>query len=347
MTTQQGSQLPPQALLQLENLKTHFPGGSKLLNGEASTIRAVDGVTMSIAKGETMGLVGESGCGKSTLGRSIVRLHRPTGGRILYEGKDLASISGKQLRTLRRDVQMVFQDPFSSLDPRMRIGDTLAEPLRVHRMAKGAARSKRVGELLALVGMRAASANRYPHEFSGGQRQRIGIARALAVNPTFLICDEPVSALDASVQAQILNLIEDLRNELGLTCLFIAHDLSVVRHVCSHVSVMYLGKVAEIATRDALFSEALHPYTKALLSAVPVPNPTLERQRQRVILTGDVPSAAHPPTGCRFHTRCPIAVDRCRTEEPALEEKRPGHVVACHLVERVSSLPTPTLATTP
>jgi oligopeptide transport system ATP-binding protein len=327
-------------LVDIQDLKTHFGGQSHSIGRAAgSAIRAVDGVTLKIAGGDTMGLVGESGCGKSTLGRSIVRLHRPTAGRILYDGQDMATVSGSQLRRMRRRVQMVFQDPFSSLDPRMRIGDTLAEPLRVHRLARGAAKGRRVTELLELVGMRAEAADRFPHEFSGGQRQRIGIARALSVDPAFLICDEPVSALDASVQAQILNLLEDLRNQLNLTCLFIAHDLSVVRHICSRVAVMYLGKIVEVASKDDLFATPLHPYTQALLSAVPVPEPSVERKRQRIILSGDVPSAANPPAGCRFHTRCPFAIDRCRVDEPALEEKRPGHVVACHLVDKVSIEP--------
>ena len=321
------------ALLQLDDVKTYFTKTTGVpFIGETAVIRAVDGVTLEVAKGETLGLVGESGCGKSTLGRTIIRLYEPNAGRIIYDGQDLTHLSRQELRPMRRKIQMVFQDPFGSLDPRMTVEGVLTEPLRIHGLATGRRRSGRIAELLAMVGLSPKVADRYPHEFSGGQRQRIGIARALAVDPEFLVCDEPVSALDVSIQAQILNLIADLRESLNLTCLFIAHDLSVVRQISGRVAVMYLGKVVEVAKRDALFTSPLHPYTQALLSAVPVPNPKVERTRERIILRGDVPSPANPPSGCRFHTRCPIAVEKCRVVEPPLEEKRPGHIAACHLV---------------
>jgi oligopeptide transport system ATP-binding protein len=319
-------------LLELRDVKTHFTQDRGVpFFRDSTVIRAVDGVTLAVRRGETMGLVGESGCGKSTLGRTIIRLHEPVAGQVVYDGRDLTHLSRRELRPLRRRLQMVFQDPFGSLDPRMTVAEVLAEPLRIHRLARGRLRSGRIAELLGMVGLSPQVADRYPHEFSGGQRQRIGIARALAVDPEFLLCDEPVSALDVSIQAQILNLIADLRERLDLTCMFIAHDLSVVRHISSRVAVMYLGKVVEVADRDELFGTPLHPYSRALLSAVPVPSPRIERTRERTILHGDVPSPANPPPGCRFHTRCPIAVDRCRHIEPPMEEKRPGHLAACHL----------------
>ena len=320
-------------LLEIEGLRMHFTSGGGLFAPERRTVRAVDGVNLKVVEGETFGLVGESGCGKSTLGRTIVRLNQPTEGRVLFQGRDLASVEGRELRDMRRQVQMVFQDPFSSLDPRKTVQRILAEPLKVHRLGNRRERAHRVAELLNLTGMRPEMAERYPHEFSGGQRQRIGIARALASKPSLIICDEPVSALDVSVQAQILNLIEKLRDELSLTCLFIAHDLSVVRHICSRIGVMYLGKVVEIAPRDQLFSAPTHPYTQALLSAVPSPDPVTERSRSRVILTGEIPSAANPPSGCRFRTRCPLATDLCAAIEPVLELKTTGNMVACHMVE--------------
>lgn len=320
------------ALLEIDDLRTHFVVGGGKSGAGRRTVRAVDGVSLSIAEGETLGLVGESGCGKSTLGRTIVRLNRPTAGRVLFEGRDLASVSGRELRETRRRVQMVFQDPFSSLDPRKSVGQILSEPLRIHRIGDRRSRPGRVAELLDMVGLRPEMASRYPHEFSGGQRQRVGIARALALEPKMIICDEPVSALDVSVQAQVLNIIERLRDELSLTCLFIAHDLSVVRHVSSRIAVMYLGKVVEVATRDQLFSSPQHPYTRALLSAVPSPDPTTERTRSRIILSGELPSASNPPSGCHFRTRCPLATDICASEEPSLELKASGGVVACHHV---------------
>jgi oligopeptide/dipeptide ABC transporter ATP-binding protein len=333
-------------LLEIDGLRTHFTVGGRS-GGGRQTVRAVDGVSLRVAEGETLGLVGESGCGKSTLGRTIVRLHRPTEGRVLFEGRDLASVSGRELRETRRRAQMVFQDPFSSLDPRKSVQQILTEPLRIHRIGNRRSRPTRVAELLEMVGLRPEMAARYPHEFSGGQRQRIGIARALALEPKMIICDEPVSALDVSVQAQVLNVIERLRDELSLTCLFIAHDLSVVRHVCSRIAVMYLGKVVEIGTREQLFNSPQHPYTQALLSAVPSPDPAVERTRSRIILSGELPSAANPPSGCRFRTRCPLATEICTREEPALEAKASGGLVACHHVPRAHASSANTTAGSP
>jgi oligopeptide transport system ATP-binding protein len=321
-------------LLEARDLKTYFTVRRGLpLARRTTVIRAVDGVDLTIAAGETLGLVGESGCGKSTLGRSLLRLVEPTSGTVTFDGTDVTSAGDDELRRLRRRMQMVFQDPFGSLDPRMTVEQAIGEPLRIHRLASGSRRRQRVRDLLGFVGLDPSAGDRYPHEFSGGQRQRIGIARALAVEPDFIVCDEPVSALDVSVQAQVLNLLDRLRDQLKLTYLFVAHDLSVVRHISHRVAVMYLGSVVEVASRDRLYAEPLHPYTQALLSAVPLPNPGIEKHRRRVILKGDVPSPARPPSGCRFHTRCPIAIDRCSVDVPPLEEKRPGHVAACHLVE--------------
>ncbi len=321
-------------LLEARDLKTYFTMRRGLpLARRTTVIRAVDGVDLTIAAGETLGLVGESGCGKSTLGRSLLRLVEPTSGTVTFDGTDVTSAGEDELRRLRRRMQMVFQDPFGSLDPRMTVEQAIGEPLRIHRLASGSRRRQRVRDLLGFVGLDPSAGDRYPHEFSGGQRQRIGIARALAVEPDFIVCDEPVSALDVSIQAQVLNLLDRLRDQLKLTLLFVAHDLSVVRHISHRVAVMYLGSVVEVASRDRLYAEPLHPYTQALLSAVPLPNPGIEKHRHRVILKGDVPSPARPPSGCRFHTRCPIAIDRCSVEVPPLEEKRPGHVAACHLVE--------------
>jgi len=321
-----------EVLLEVRDLVKHFPVGGGFFKRAGGTVRAVDGVSFSLRRGETLGLVGESGCGKTTTGRCILQLERPTSGKIIFEGTDLATHSEQQLRELRRHMQVIFQDPYSSLNPRMTIGQILAEPLKVHRLVSGkAAREKRIQELLTQVGLLPQHAQRYPHQLSGGQRQRVGIARALAMEPSLIICDEPVSALDVSIQAQIINLLEELQSRLGLTYLFIAHDLSVVRHISDRVVVMYLGKVAEVADRQALYEAPVHPYTRALLSAVPIPDPKLEATRERTVLRGEIPSALTPPGGCVFHPRCPIAEARCSAEIPRLREIHPGHWGACHL----------------
>jgi oligopeptide transport system ATP-binding protein len=321
-----------EVLLEVRDLVKHFPVGGGFFKRAEGTVRAVDGVSFSLHRGETLGLVGESGCGKTTTGRCILQLERPTSGQIVFEGTDLATHSEKQLRELRRHMQVIFQDPYSSLNPRMTIGQILAEPLKVHRLVSGkAAREKRIQELLTQVGLLPQHADRYPHQLSGGQRQRVGIARALAMEPSLIICDEPVSALDVSIQAQIINLLEELQSRLGLTYLFIAHDLSVVRHISDRVVVMYLGKVVEVADRQTLYEAPLHPYTRALLSAVPIPDPKLEATRERTVLRGEIPSPLTPPGGCVFHTRCPIAEARCTAEIPQLREIQPGHWGACHL----------------
>ena len=327
----------PAELVRVEGLKVHFPIRSGLLLGrEVGAVKAVDGVDLSIAEGRTLGLVGESGCGKSTLGKAILRLAPVTEGRIVYDGVDVASLRGEKLRSMRRHMQMVFQDPMSSLNPRQCVETLLTEPLRAHNIAYDGER--RVRELLDLVGLPASAASRYPHEFSGGQRQRIGIARAIALEPRFVIADEPVSALDVSIQAQVLNLLAELQERLNLTYLVIAHDLAVVRHVSDDVAVMYLGSVVEQAPSDDLYEQPLHPYTKALMSAVPVPDPRLEEKRERIVLTGDLPSPSSPPSGCRFHTRCPFRQStRCHDERPLLRVIRPGHEVACHWVEEIES----------
>jgi oligopeptide transport system ATP-binding protein len=322
-----------EALLRVEGLKKHFEVGGGMLSGPAATVRAVDGVDFAIRRGETLGLVGESGCGKTTTGRCVLRLERPTDGRILFEDKDITGMAEGELRAVRRRMQVIFQDPYASLNPRMSIGDIIGEPLKVHRIVVDKAkREARVKGLLSQVGLLPQHARRYPHQLSGGQRQRVGIARALAMEPSLIVCDEPVSALDVSIQAQIINLLEDLQRNLGLTYLFIAHDLSVVRHISDRVAVMYLGMIVELADRKSLYEEPLHPYTKALLSAVPIPDPRLEAQRERMVLRGEVPSPLKPPSGCVFHPRCPIAVDRCGAEIPPLREIKPGHWAACHLV---------------
>jgi oligopeptide transport system ATP-binding protein len=319
-------------LLEVRNLVKHFHVGGGLFSGAPGVVRAVDGVSFAIRRGETLGLVGESGCGKTTTGRCILQLERPTSGEIVFEGQDLTKLDGAALRRARRRIQVIFQDPYSSLNPRMTIGQILAEPLAVHGIVpEGAARAARVGELLRHVGLLPQHAGRFPHQLSGGQRQRVGVARALAMEPTLIVCDEPVSALDVSIQAQIVNLLEDLQRELGLTYLFIAHDLSVVRHISDRVVVMYLGKIVEITDRQALYEDPLHPYTKALLSAVPIPDPEVEARREHIVLGGEVPSPLNPPTGCVFHPRCPVAVDRCRDEVPELREIKPGHRAACLL----------------
>jgi len=321
-----------QPLLEVHDLVMHFPIGGGMFSKPAGVVRAIDGVSFDIRKGETLGLVGESGCGKTTTGRCILQLERPTGGRIVFEGIDMVTLDAAELRAVRRRVQVIFQDPYSSLNPRMTVGQILEEPLKVHRLVpdKGE-RELRVRDLLVQVGLLPQHAGRYPHQLSGGQRQRVGIARALAMEPALIVCDEPVSALDVSIQAQIINLLEELQARLGLTYLFIAHDLSVVRHISDRVAVMYLGKIVELADRKAIYDEPLHPYTRALLSAVPIPDPKIEAKRERTVLRGEVPSPLNPPSGCVFHPRCPIAVDRCSAEIPPLRELRSGHWAACHL----------------
>ncbi|MEX2245199.1 MAG: dipeptide ABC transporter ATP-binding protein [Dehalococcoidia bacterium] len=321
-------------LLNVNGLKMYFPVTAGLIfQRKIADVKAVDGISFDVKKGETLGLVGESGCGKSTTGRAILQLYKPTAGSVDFEGQELTALSGNSLRRMRRKMQMIFQDPYASLNPRMTIGSIIGEPLAIHGLAKGGrARRERIQDLMRVVGLNPYYANRYPHEFSGGQRQRIGIARALAVEPDFIVADEPVSALDVSIQAQIINLLEDLQQQFGLTYLFIAHDLSVVRHISNRVGVMYLGKMMELADRNELYDNPLHPYTKALLSAVPVPDPAVERERERIILTGDVPSPLRPPPGCVFHTRCPIAIEECRQAVPEWRDLGGGHMVACHRV---------------
>ena len=321
------------ALVQVRDLEKYFPITSGIVfQKQVGAIRAVDGVTFNIYRGETLGLVGESGCGKTTAGRTILQLYRPTGGHVIFDGTDLTELKGEDLRRMRQRMQMIFQDPFASLNPRMTISRIVSEPLRSHNLASGKARDDRVRDLLHLVRLDARFINRYPHEFSGGQRQRVGIARALASNPEFIVCDEPISALDVSIQAQVVNLLEDLQADLGLTYLFIAHDLSMVRHICNRVAVMYLGKLVELAKKNELYDHSQHPYTQALLSAVPVPDPAVERQRKRVVLEGDVPSPANPPQGCNFSTRCPVAIEICSREEPEWRLVADDHFVACHEV---------------
>ena len=327
-------------LLRVLNLKMHFPiTRGIILQRQVGSIKAVDGISFDLMRGETLGLVGESGCGKSTTGRAILQLYEPTAGEVIFEGQDLTDINSGDLRRMRRRMQMIFQDPYASLNPRMTVGSIVGEPLEVHKIG-GSRREQqqRVQELLEIVGLNPYFINRYPHEFSGGQRQRIGVARALAVNPSFIVCDEPISALDVSIQAQVINLLEDLQNELGLTYLFIAHDLSVVRHISDRIAVMYLGKIVELADREVLYENPLHPYTQALLSAVPIPDPQIEKKRQRIILEGDVPSPAEPPTGCNFNTRCPQAMDICRQHEPSFADVGDGHRVACFLYDQVEAL---------
>jgi len=318
-------------LLEVKELRMWFPILRGVLQRHVADVKAVDGLNFDIYKGETLGLVGESGCGKSTTGRAILQLYQPTTGQVLFEGQDLVRINRGQLRHMRRRMQMIFQDPYASLNPRMTVGNIVGEPLEVHNIGTRAERMERVRELLSVVGLNPYFINRYPHEFSGGQRQRIGVARALAVNPQFIVCDEPISALDVSIQAQIINLLEDLQEQFGLTYLFIAHDLSVVRHISDRIAVMYLGKIMELTTRDELYNNPMHPYSQALLSAVPIPDPVVEEKRQRIILEGDVPTPVNPPKGCNFSTRCPKVMDICRAEEPSFEEYGDGHHVACWL----------------
>ena len=320
-------------LLRVEALTKHFPIMQGVFRRQVGTVKAVDGLDFEIHERETLGLVGESGCGKSTAGRVLLRLHAATAGRIVFRGTDITSLEGEALRRLRPRMQMIFQDPQDSLNPRMTVGSIIGEPLLEHGVAKAGRLGERVEALLESVGLDPGFTNRYPHEFSGGQRQRIGVARALALNPEFIVCDEPIAALDVSIQAQVVNLLEDLQERLGLTYLFISHDLGMVRHIADRVAVMYLGKLVELATSDALYREPLHPYTRALLSAVPIHDPEREARRERIILAGDVPSPADPPSGCRFRTRCPMAAPECSAREPEWRELRPGHRVACHFAE--------------
>ena len=324
-----------ETLLRVENLKVHFPVmRGVVLKKQVGTVHAVDGVSFSLARGETLGLVGESGCGKSTTGLAVLRMQAATAGRIEFEGQDITHHDKAQMRPIRRRLQMVYQDPYGSLNPRMKVNAIIGEPLVVHGLAGDRkAYDARIAELMQTVGLLPDMADRYPHEFSGGQRQRIGIARALALEPSLIICDEPVSALDVSIQAQVVNVLQELQQRLGLAYLFIAHDLSVVRHLSHRVAVMYLGRIVEIAPRDALYKEPLHPYTQALMSAVPVADPVVERARKRVVVQGEVPSALRPPPGCRFHTRCPMAMARCKVDDPVLQDLGQGRAVACHLLD--------------
>jgi oligopeptide transport system ATP-binding protein len=333
MTAQnQASSNSNEVLLDVDDLYMHFPLTQGILfQRKVGAVQAVDGLTFQVTKGETLGLVGESGCGKSTTGRAILQLYKPTSGSVTFQGKDLTKLDGGEMRKMRRHLQMIFQDPYASLNPRMTVGSIISEPMQIHNLVPKRQRNERVQELLQTVGLNPYFANRYPHEFSGGQRQRIGVARALAASPAFIVADEPVSALDVSIQAQIINLLEELQEQFGLTYLFIAHDLSVVRHISDRVAVMYLGKMMELADRNAIYDDPLHPYTKALLSAVPVPDPVIEKKRERIILTGDVPSPINPPSGCHFHTRCPYAMEVCSKIEPRFVDQGGGHYVACHL----------------
>jgi oligopeptide transport system ATP-binding protein len=321
----------PEVLLEVRNLVKHFPIRQGIIfSKQVGAVQAVDDVSFTVHTGETLGLVGESGCGKTTTGRLILRLIEPTSGDVIFDGKNIPTLPKDELRELRKDMQIIFQDPYGSLNPRMTVGDIIGEPLHIHKLARGPEKEKRVRELLEVVGLSAFHARRFPHEFSGGQRQRIGIARALAVRPKLIICDEPVSALDVSIQAQVINLLQDLQKEFDLTYIFIAHDLSVVKHISDRVAVMYLGKIVELTDKDELYRNPKHPYTQALLSAIPEADPTIKKER--ILLTGDVPSPINPPKGCRFHTRCPKVMDICKVEEPEFVDSGNGHFVACHLV---------------
>lgn len=320
-------------LIEVRNLKKYFTINHGFFAKSQKFVKAVDDVSFYIRKGETLGLVGESGCGKSTTGRTIIKLYEPTGGEIIYDGVDISKMSEAELKPYRKRMQMIFQDPYASLNSRMTVGDIIGEALDIHNIATGDERNRIIFDLLDRVGLNKDHASRYPHEFSGGQRQRIGIARALAVNPDFIICDEPISALDVSIQAQVVNMLEDLQQELGLTYLFIAHDLSMVKHISDRIGVMYLGKMVELCDAHELYERPEHPYTQSLLSAIPIPDPEVTRAKQRIILEGDVPSPLNPPSGCRFRTRCRFAMDRCAAEEPALRDLGGGHMVACHLMD--------------
>ena len=320
-------------LVEVRNLKKYFPGSSGLFLGKANDVKAVDDVSFEIYEEETLGLVGETGCGKTTVGRTMLHLYEPTAGDTIFDGVNLNEIGERELRRTRSKMQMIFQDPYASLNPRMTVGNIVGAPLEVHTKKSRKEKRDRVQELLDMVGLNPDFVNRYPHEFSGGQRQRIGIARALALNPKFVVCDEPISSLDVSIQAQVVNLLEDLQKQLGLTYLFIAHDLSMVRHISDRMAVMYLGKIVELADRDEIFLNSLHPYTQALMSAVPVPDPDLAENKKRTILKGDIPSPANPPVGCNFNTRCPVAQEICFKEEPEYLEVKENHWVACHLVK--------------
>ena len=321
-------------LVDVNDLFVYFPIYRGLIKRQVGAVRAVDGISFRIKRGETLGLVGESGSGKSTTGRAIIQLRRPTSGNVHFEGTDLVALKGENLRHARRKMQMIFQDPYASLNPRMTVGEIVGEPLLVHDIAKGREIEERVKHLLELVKLEPSFISRYPHEFSGGQRQRIGVARALALQPSFVVCDEPISALDVSIQAQVVNLLEELQEQFHLTYLFIAHDLSMVRHISDRVAVMYLGVIVELASRDEIYLRPLHPYTQALLSAIPIPDPSADSKRKRTILEGDIPSPVNPPSGCRFRTRCPIAQDVCKESRPDFREIKPGHFVACFFAEK-------------
>lgn len=323
-----------EVLLEVRDLKMHFPiYRGALIRKEVNRVKAVDGLNFDIIKGETLGLVGESGCGKSTTGRALIQLYKPTAGSVKFKGQELTTLTKRQIHPLRRNLQMIFQDPYASLNPRMTVGDIIGEPLSVHGLATGSELMKKTQDLMDIVGLDPRFVRRYPHEFSGGQRQRIGIARALATNPDFIVCDEPISALDVSIQAQVINLLEDLQSEFELTYLFIAHDLAAVRQISTRIAVMYLGNMIELTDGARLYERPMHPYTQALISAVPIPDPEVESTRERIVLSGDVPSPLHPPSGCVFHTRCPFAWEKCTAEVPTFKEAEPGHLVACHLVD--------------
>lgn len=328
-------------ILEVNNLKKYFDVSSDFFEKEKRQLKAVDGLTFKVKRGETLGIVGESGSGKSTTGNAIIRLLDDTEGEIIFEGQDLAKLNAREMKKIKQDIQMIFQDPFSSLNPRWKVFNIIAEPLKTHKIASGAELKKKVYELLDVVGLDRSFANRYPHEFSGGQRQRIGIARALALKPKLIICDEPVSALDVSIQAQILNLLSDLQKEFNLTYLFIAHGLPAVKHISDRVAVMYLGKFVELASKEQLFTHPMHPYTEGLISAIPIPDPKLRDQREQILLEGDIPSPVNPPKGCAFHTRCPYATDKCAVEQPVMQEIEPNHFVSCHypLINKKNIIP--------